>query len=492
MENRLPKGWGEFNISALLDKNDIFSDGDWIESKDQDPNGDVRLIQLADIGINEFRDKSNRYLTSQKAEELKCTLLKKNDVLIARMPDPIGRSCVFPLEGKFATVVDVAIVRINSKYINPRLLSFFINSIHIQNKIKDLSSGSTRLRISRKNLDTIKFPLPPLPEQERIVEKLDALFTQHEAMKKALERIPQLLKDFRQQVLTQATNGKLTEEWRKTKKFKTADDLFEEVYKFKFDWAKTESSKDNKEAKRLLSKIRKIKAIPIDTLPKQWGYFSLSDINHLVVDCHNKTAPYQDTGIYLIRTTNIKNGEIILKDIRFVSDETYQFWSKRCIPESGDIIFTREAPMGEAAIIPENMKICLGQRTMLIRTPKNILENKYVLYCLLSNEMKAQINKKAIGTGVKHLRVGDVEDLLIPIPPYLEQQEIVSRVESLFAKADTIEKRYKTLKEKIDSLPQAILHKAFKGKLVSQLPTDGDAKNLLEEILKLKKEVKKK
>ena len=343
---------------------------------------------------------------------------------------------------------------------------------------------------------SLVFPLPPLAEQTRIVSKLDTLFAQLETIKASMAKVPMLLKDFRQQILTQAVTGKLTEKWREGKELESAEYLFDKIFKFKSEWAEKESLKGNKEAKRLLSKIKKVKSLHYPALPSNWGYFSLLDINHLVVDCHNKTAPYEESGIYLIRTTNIKKGEIVLKDIRYVSDETYLFWSKRCLPQSGDILFTREAPMGEAAIIPKDMKICLGQRTMLIRTPSKLLENKYVLYCLLSNNMSTQINEKAIGTGVKHLRVGDVENLLIPIPSLVEQQEIVSRVESLFAKADAIEQQYERLKATIETLPQAILHKAFKGELTEQLKSDGDARDLLKEIQKLKaatsKVVKKK
>ena len=79
-----------------LSEHGLFVDGNWVESKDQDPEGDVRLVQLADIGIGRFRDRSSRFMTTEKAEELRCTFLEPGDLLIARMPDPIGRACIFP------------------------------------------------------------------------------------------------------------------------------------------------------------------------------------------------------------------------------------------------------------------------------------------------------------------------------------------------------------------------------------------------------------
>lgn len=80
-----------------LSNDGLFKDGDWIESKDQDENGNVRLLQLADIGVGEFLDKSSKFINKETFEALKCTEIMKDDILIARMPDPIGRACVFPI-----------------------------------------------------------------------------------------------------------------------------------------------------------------------------------------------------------------------------------------------------------------------------------------------------------------------------------------------------------------------------------------------------------
>src|ERR1035441_2972954 len=103
----LPSGWEWKTIPDLVSDDGVFIDGDWVESKDQDPNGDVRLIQLADVGDGAYRDKSDRFMTKAKAEELRCTFLSQGDVLIARMPDPLGRACIFPGDTKpSVTVVD--------------------------------------------------------------------------------------------------------------------------------------------------------------------------------------------------------------------------------------------------------------------------------------------------------------------------------------------------------------------------------------------------
>ena len=109
-----------------------------------------------------------------------------------------------------------------------------------------------------------------------------------------------------------------------------------------------------------------------------------------------------------------------------------------------------------------------------------------MFYYLQSDLGVKNVLSRVKATAQPSLSMETIREIITIVPPILEQQEIASRVESLFAKADFIESQYKTLKEKIDNLPQTILYKAFKGELVAQLPTDGDAKDLLEEIKKLK------
>ena len=144
----LPIGWALGTIPDLIGDG-IFTDGDWIESKDQDPHGNIRLVQLADVGDGYFIDKSSRYLNAETADRLNCTFLQKDDVLVARMPEPLGRACLFPAtEQKAVTVVDVCVIRGKPENFNPKWLMHFINSSEFRGDIAALQSGSTRKRIS--------------------------------------------------------------------------------------------------------------------------------------------------------------------------------------------------------------------------------------------------------------------------------------------------------------------------------------------------------
>jgi len=147
----------------------LFADGDWVESKDQDPEGEYRLLQLADIGDGTFLNKSDRWMNREQFNRLGCTKLEVNDVLIARMPDPIGRACLFP-EGLpvCATVVDVAIVRTGNETLQ-KFLALLINSSDFRTEAFSLLTGTTRQRISRGNLAKISFAIPSQEKQLEIV-----------------------------------------------------------------------------------------------------------------------------------------------------------------------------------------------------------------------------------------------------------------------------------------------------------------------------------
>lgn len=354
--------------------------------------------------------------------------------------------------------------------------------------------GTTRLKLTQSDLKKIPFPLPPLPEQERIVAKLDALFAQHEAMRKALERIPQLLKNFRQQVLDQAISGKMTERWRDSKNLNSylaeIKKSREKLYLKKVD----ESLRNgNKKPKKLITDIFNYfefdKSIE---LPDYWQIDNLKNICDLITDGEHSTPKRTDEGYFLLSARNVRDGFISFDNVDYVCESEFNRLYQRCNPEHNDILISCSGSVGRVSVFPEGKKAVMVRSAALLKLQSNKNISKFIEFVLRSNLGQKQIKKLTKSTAQANLFLEPIGKIVIPIPSFEEIEKIINKIESLFSKADAIEKRYQTLKEKIDSLPQAILHKAFKGELVPQLPTDGDAKDLLEEILKLKKEVKKK
>lgn len=143
-----------------------FIDGDWIESKDQSDNG-IRLIQTGNVGFGFFkgREDKSRYITEETFKKLNCTEVVPGDILISRLPDPIGRACIVPEGiGKAITAVDCTIVRLNATLL-PEFLILFSKTALYASQINKIKTGTTRLRVSRGNLGNVIIPIPPIESQ---------------------------------------------------------------------------------------------------------------------------------------------------------------------------------------------------------------------------------------------------------------------------------------------------------------------------------------
>lgn len=172
-----------------------FIDGDWIESKDQSDNG-VRLVQTGNVGSCEFINKTDkaRWISEETFERLKCTEIFEGDILISRLPDPIGRACILPSGlGKAITAVDCTIVRLNDVVL-PKFLIAITESIDYRKQIEQATAGTTRARVSRGSLGKIQIPLPPLSLQREFVTIAEKADSVKAALKKSIESIDQVMK----------------------------------------------------------------------------------------------------------------------------------------------------------------------------------------------------------------------------------------------------------------------------------------------------------
>ena len=148
----------------------IFIDGDWIESKDQSESG-IRLIQTGNIGCGYYKDKGDKakYISEETFNKLHCTEVYPGDILISRLPDPVGRACIIPEGlGKCITAVDCTIIRLSDKML-PEFFVTYTNTPEYLTQIKSTLAGSTRLRVSRGNLGKVHFPLPSIEQQQAFV-----------------------------------------------------------------------------------------------------------------------------------------------------------------------------------------------------------------------------------------------------------------------------------------------------------------------------------
>lgn len=158
----------------------------------------------------------------------------------------------------------------------------------------------------------------------------------------------------------------------------------------------------------------------------EWPVVCIKDVCESVIDCVNKTAPTVDhpTPYKMIRTTNVRDGWINLNEVRFVETEVFARWNRRATPRSGDVILTREAPLGEVGMLRGNDQVFLGQRLVLYRADPLQLDNRFLLYSFRFDYLQAQIKSFGSGATVEHMRVPDAEKLLLRLPPLPIQRRI--------------------------------------------------------------------
>lgn len=172
----------------------------------------------------------------------------------------------------------------------------------------------------------------------------------------------------------------------------------------------------------------------------------LNEICEIIVDCEHKTAPTQANGYPSIRTPNIARGFFILDGVNRVSAETYRAWTRRATPQPGDLIMAREAPVGNVAIIPTGLQPCLGQRTLLIRPNKELVEPAFLNYLLNGPYVQGVIHAKTNGVTVPHLNMKDVRSLPLPsLPPLPIQQRIAGILSAYDELIENSQRRIKIL-----------------------------------------------
>ena len=186
----MKQGW---EIKKLKDVTSLITDGDWIESRHQSEDG-IRLIQTGNVGNGFFKAKDDRphFISEETFDVLGCTEIFEGDCLVSRLPDPVGRACLIPeMDCRMITAVDCSIIRFNEILV-PDFFVYYSQSSKYQNEISNKTTGTTRKRISRKNLEMIPIHVPPIAEQEKIVAELDCLSEIIEKKKQQLKELDNL------------------------------------------------------------------------------------------------------------------------------------------------------------------------------------------------------------------------------------------------------------------------------------------------------------
>ena len=399
-------GW---QTKMLADTCDVFDDGDWIESKDQSPDG-IRLIQTGNVGEGVFKDRGEkaRYISEATFKRLRCTEIFESDCLISRLPDPAGRSCLLSDTGeRMITAVDCTIVRFDKNQVIPAFFNYYSQSSDYLNTVDSETTGTTRKRISRSRLGQIRIPVPPLPEQQRIVRILDEAFDAIATAKADAE-----------------------------KNLQNSRALFE-------------------------SYLDGVFANP----GEQWEICPLEKYIKFI-DYRGHTPSKTESGMRLITAKNVKNGFLQREPEEFVNSSIYDKWMVRGFPKKGDVLFTTEAPLANIAQLDTDEKVLFAQRIIIFQPQEAKIDQTFLKYLLLSQPIKARIFSKATGATVLGIKARLLKQVEIYFPDTLfEQHAIVAKLDALRAETRRLESIYQHKLAALDELKKSLLHQAFTGEL---------------------------
>jgi type I restriction enzyme S subunit len=430
MENNLPQGWVECSIGEIL----TAKKGKKPASVINEPKAGYVPYLL----IDEMEGKPIRTYTNDP----KVAIIDESEVLLV-WDGSIGK-CGSGLKGAIGSTL------VGLKALDKIQTKFLEYTIKQQNNfIKETSTGTGLQHINKDFFEICRIPLPPLAEQNRIVAKLDAIMQKVESDKQRLEKIPKLLKRFRQSVLAAAVTGHLTDDWREKNK------IFEE-------W----------------------KFVQLECLISEGPQNGLY-----------KPQSAYGNGIMILRIDNFYDGEInpwsTLKKLKIEKSE-HKLYSL----QNDDIVINRVNSMpylGKSALVKNLTEPCVFESNMMrMKLNKEIVSPYYLIRYLNSMPGLVELRKNAKhAVNQSSINQQDVKAVEVPLPKLKEQKEIVQRVEQLFAFADRLEARYTKAKAMLDKLPQSILAKAFRGELVPQNPNDEPASMLLKRIKAAKEKLTK-
>lgn len=437
MENSLPEGWV---ISSPLEISEKIRGVSYDKTEvSLQPKVDfipvIRANNIVDSKI-EFSDLV--YVFKDRVGNQQ--ILKDGDVIIAMSSGSksvVGKAAQinndwFGSFGAFCGVLRPV------KDINSRYFGYFFQSREYRSRISQLASGTNINNLKNEHFDEILFPVAPLPEQHRIVAKLDALMERVERNKQRLDKIPALLKRFRQSVLAAAVSGRLTEGWRRENEI--------------------DDSSWNEDI--LISLCDKSRGV-------SYGVIKLGE--------------FENGGIPCLRTSDVKWLSIETNEVKKIS-KTISDNYKRTILQGNEILVNVRGTLGGVAVVPPDLiGWNISREVAMVPLLKNY-NAKFIAFSIASLKSQNWLNEVAKGVAYTGINLQDLRNLPLSIPSSEEQHEIVRRVEQLFGFADKIEARYVKAKAMLDRLPQSILAKAFRGELVPQDPDDEPAGVLLERI----------
>jgi type I restriction enzyme S subunit len=497
----LPKGWIQLKLENVAE----WGSGGTPSRKNPDYfKGNIPWIKTGELKGKYIRSAEER-ITKEAINESSAKIFPKGSVAIAMYGATIGKTSIIDIDA--STNQACAVAKPLKEILFNEFLYYYLSSQ--TRKFVELGKGGAQPNISQTLLKSHPILLPPINEQERIVEKIEELFSDVDQGVESLKTAKKQLKVYRQAVLKWAFEGKLTEAWRKPHQatLKTGEALLAEIKaerenRYQQQLAEWETAVKEWEAIGKMGKkpnkpqtlqepspLRTTELAVLPELPFNWCYVRAEAISDFIT---KGTTPSKENlfsgfgDVPFIKVYNLTDNGLLdfTANPTFVSTETHNGFLGRSKVLPNDVLMNIVGPpLGKVSLVPKTFgKWNINQAVVRYRTT-DMLMSKYLMYYLLSQVTIDRMSKRAKATaGQFNLTLEICRDTEIPICSPKEQEQIVQEIESRLSICDQLEATIIENLQKAEALRQSILKQAFEGKLVPQDPNDEPAEKLLERI----------
>lgn len=390
-------------------------------------SGNFPFFKPADLDAERYVYDASEYLSEEGKKVSR--IIPKYSTAVCCIGS-IGKSGYLEVEGTTNQQINSAIPKFNSLY-----LYYFIKSEYFIEQLWRKASATTISIVNKSKMEDCVFPLPPLTEQQRIVERIESLFTKLDEAKENMQNVLEGFETRKAAILHKAFTGELTAKWRKQH------------------------------------------GVSMDS----WEEKALQEVCSSIYDGDHMPPPKSETGIPFLVISNVNTGYLSFENTRFVPEEYYNSLNMVRKPCKGDVLYTLVGSYGISVIVDTDRNFCF-QRHMALLKPKNI-DTRYLWYTLQTQQTYEKATKIATGTAQLTVPIKGLRQMEIYVPTLQEQTEIVRIIDGLLAKEQQAKELAENVLDKIELIKKSILARAFRGELGTNNPADEPAVELLKRVL---------
>jgi type I restriction enzyme S subunit len=451
----LPKGWIETTLEDACEK---ISDGTHHSPKEQydkPAKGLYKYITAKNIRMSGLDLGNLTYVTEKVHREIykRCNP-EYGDVLLTKDGVNAGDVAINTLDEEFSLLSSVALLKPKRALLEPKFLRYYIESPEGTKRLLGEMRGAAIRRIILRSINAASIPIAPLPEQRRIVARIEELFSRLDAGVAALRHAKAQLQRYRQSVLAAAVTGQLTQAWRE--QHPETEPASEAV---------AAMLKERKEKWERRGKYMKPALPPgdLEPLPENWCWATWDQLSHWVTYGFTRPMEHVEEGIPIVTAKHVKDSRINYEDGHRTPQGPYEALSEKDRPKPGDILVTKDGTIGRAAVVESDRAFCINQSVAVVWLRTCPMYRKYLLTTIETESAQRLMTGKARGVAIKHLSITDFAKMSVPIPPLAEQHQIVAEVEARTTAIDHLEAELDRQITRSNRLRQSTLAAAFSG-----------------------------